>query len=170
MFMTNFQWDERPPAFEVADGEHRVKIVRVYDGSTQSGKACTNFVLQVEGGNVPYTHTIYFGNEYTNRNWTNFLAAFGITPPPVTDDWANYYGGWTGKYGKGMFRHKDDTYTGRDGIQRTVNKCEMHYFVVPPKQGGTVTAPQPQQAPVQTAKPAPAYPSESFPEDIPFNL
>lgn len=168
MFMTNFQWDERPPAFEVTDGEHRVKIVRVYDGSTQSGKACTNFVLQVEGGNVPYTHTIYFGNEYTNRNWTNFLAAFGIAPPPATDDWANYYGGWTGKYGKGMFRHKDDTYTGRDGIQRTVNKCEMHYFIVPPKQGGTV--PQPQQAPVQAAKSAPAYPSESFPEDIPFNL
>lgn len=194
MFMNNFQWDEKPPVFDVPDGEHKVKIVKVFDANTQSGKPYTGFLLKVEGGNTGYTHSIYYGNEYTNRNWTSFLLAFRIQPPPTTDDWANYYGTWEGLEGKAMFHHKEDTFTDRMGVQRTVNKCELHYFVTPPKEAGTargnVVAPPP-----ATAKPAaPAMPPQygggqggqqgakqmgqaaslknpdGFPEDIPFEL
>jgi hypothetical protein len=172
MFMNNFQWDEKPPVFDVPDGEHKVKIVKVFDASTQSGKPYTGFLLKVEGGNIGYTHSVYYGNEYTNRNWTSFLLAFRIQPPPTTDDWANYYGMWEGLEGKAMFHHKEETFTDRMGVQRTVNKCELHYFVAPPKEAGTargnvvvpppVTAKPSAPAPAaQTAKPAaPAMPPQ----------
>ena len=153
MFMNNFQWDEKPPAFDVPDGEHKVTIVKVFDAKTQSGKPYTGFLLKVEGGNTGYTHSIYYGNEYTNRNWTSFLMAFRIQPPPTTDDWANYYATWEGLEGKAMFHHKEDSFADRMGVQRTVNKCELHYFVTPPKEAGAprgnVMAPPP-----ATAKPA----------------
>ena len=198
MFMNNFRWDEKPPAFDVPDGEHKVKIVKVFDANTQSGKPYTGFLLKVEGGNIGYTHFIYYGNEYTNRNWTSFLMAFRIQPPPTTDDWANYYAMWEGLEGKAMFHHKEDTFTDRMGVQRTVNKCEMHYFVTPPKEAGAprgnVVTPPPATAKpaapapaAQAAKPtAPAMPPQygggqggqaaslrnpdGFPEDIPFEL
>lgn len=172
MFMNNFQWDEKPPVFDVPDGEHKVKIVKVFDANTQSGKPCTGFLFKVEGGNTGYTHYIYYGNEYTNRNWTSFLMAFRIQPPPTTDDWANYYGTWEGLEGKAVFHHKEDSFTDRTGVQRTVNKCELHYFVTPPKEAGAtrgnVVAPPPATAKpaapapaAQTAKPAaPAMPPQ----------
>lgn len=172
MFMNNFQWDEKPPVFDVPDGEHKVKIVKVFDANTQSGKPYTGFLLKVEGGNTGYTHSIYYGNEYTNRNWTSFLMAFRIQPPPTTDDWANYYGTWEGLEGKAVFHHKEDSFVDRMGVQRTVNKCEMHYFVTPPKEAGAargnVVAPPPVTAKpaapapmAQTTKPAaPAMPPQ----------
>lgn len=198
MFMSNFQWDEKPPVFDVPDGEHKVKIVKVFDANTQSGKPYTGFLLKVEGGNTGYTHSVYYGNEYTNRNWTSLLMAFRIQPPPTTDDWADYYGMWEGLEGKAVFRHKEDSFTDRTGVQRTVNKCELHYFVTPPKETGAargnVVAPPPVTAKpaapapaAQAAKPAaPSMPpqygkgqdgqtaslknSSGFPEDIPFEL
>ena len=200
MFMNNFQWDEKPPVFDVPDGEHKVKIVKVFDANTQSGKPYTGFLLKVEGGNTGYTHSIYYGNEYTNRNWTSFLMAFRIQPPPTTDDWANYYSTWEGLEGKAMFHHKEDTFTDRMGVQRTVNKCELHYFVTSPKEAGAARGNMAAPAPA-TAKPAAPAPtaqtamppqyggrqggqrgakqmgqaaslknSDGFPEDIPFEL
>ena len=200
MFMNNFQWDEKPPVFDVPDGEHKVKIVKVFDANTQSGKPYTGFLLKVEGGNTGYTHSIYYGNEYTNRNWTSFLMAFRIQPPPTTDDWANYYGSWEGLEGRAVFHHKEDSFTDRTGVQRTVNKCELHYFVMSPKEAGAARGNMATPAPA-TAKPSAPAPTaqtamppqygggqggqqgakqmgqaaslrnpDGFPEDIPFEL
>lgn len=191
MLMSNFQWDEKPPVFDVPDGEHTVKIVKVFDANTKSGKPYTGFLLKVEGGTTGYTHSIYFGNEYTNRNWTSFLMAFRIQPPPTTEDWANYYSMWEGLEGRAVFHHKEDTFTDMNGVQKTVNKCELHYFITqqngqpvqnvtaPVKPAAAPAAPKAQQT--QKAK-APAMPppytpgkslassGQSFQEDIPFEV
>lgn len=173
MFMNNFKWDEKPPVFDVPDGEHKVKIVKVFDANTQSGKPYTGFLLCVEGGSTGYTHSIYYGNEYTNRNWTSFLMAFGIQPPPTTDDWANYYAMWEGLEGRAMFHHKEDTFTDRQGVQRTINKCELHYFLskqqaAKPRTTTPTQPAQPSQPAQQVAKSLKN--SGEFPEDIPFEL
>lgn len=166
MMMTNFVWDEREPSFDVADGEHGVRLVKVYDGATRNGKPCTNFVLKVEGGNCTYTHSIYYGNEYTNRNWTGFLSSFGIAPPASNTDWEPYYSAWAGKEGKANFHHVDDTYTDRNGIERSVHKCELWYFVPRPKaEGQAAKASAPVVAPAVSLRQA-----GSFQEDIPFDI
>lgn len=165
MFMNNFVWDEKPPAFEVSDGEHRVKVLKVYDGNSKNDKACVNFLLQVEGANCSYVHSIWIGNEYTNRNFTSFFLAFGLQAPPNTDDWANYYGTWCGKYGKAMFHHKQDSFTDRNGVQRTVTKCELHYLIAQPKQGGT--APQKNVVVPASPKQPRSIDLDNFPEDLP---
>lgn len=181
--MDSFVWDEHGPEFDVPDGEYKVKILKVYDGQNKNAKNFTGFLLEVEGSDMAYIWNIWYGNDFVNRNWTNFLSAFKITPPPLNEDWKYYYDMWKGLEARAMFRHKDDEYLDRNGIKKTSHRCELHYFVTTPKQDGQNAAPESAAVPAAPAKPAMPAPfsgvkgmaqaalqpdpgEEEFPEDL----
>lgn len=111
--------------FDVADGIHDMKIYSAVEKTSKMGKRMIEITYVVkECPTIPYKENIVEG-EYFNRNCTRLFDAFGIQRGNFN------FQSWVGKYAKGMFVHKDETYTGNDGVQKTINKCRLSYLIVP---------------------------------------
>ena len=177
MFIQDFQYtSDYGISFDCTDGEHAVKIIDAKETTTKNGAPMIEVQLAVQGSNgIAYIERIVSG-EYFYKNMSRFFDAFKI----VRGNFAMT--GWRGKIGRGMFKHEQQTFTGADGIQKTVNKAVMKALIVEqPNTQGTPQAQnaQPQQprqtyqqpqgnsAPQQSQQSA--SPSvDDFPEDIPF--
>lgn len=126
MFIEDYrQEDYGATFFDVADGIHDMKITGVMEKVSKNGKRMLEVSYAVcECPTHPYVENIVEG-EYFNRNCTRLFDAFRIQR-------GNFqYQSWIGKCGKGMFNHRDETFTGKDGSQKTINKCRLSYLVVP---------------------------------------
>jgi len=177
MFIQDFQYtSDYSISFDCPDGEHTVKIIEAKETTTKNGAPMIEVQLAVQDSNgIAYIERIVSG-EYFNKNMSRFFDAFKI----VRGNFA--FMGWRGKIGRGMFKHEQQTFTGADGIPKTVNKAVMKALLV--EQSNTQGTPQAQNTqPRQTQQSyqqsqgntAPqqsqqsASPSvDDFPEDIPF--
>lgn len=111
--------------FDVEDGIHDMKVMGAIIKTSKNGKQMIEITYQVRDcPAIPYVENIVEG-EYFNRNMTRFFDAFGI--PQGTFNFQN----WIYKYGKGCFEHRQETFTGNDGLQKTINKCRLAYLVTP---------------------------------------
>lgn len=171
-------------AFEVPDGEHKVKILEVKETTSKKGVPMLEIKLQVWDSNfIPYVERIV-GNEYFDKNMSRFFDAFNIVPGNFA------FQSWRGKVGKGIFHHETQSWTDNNGALKQIKKSVMKSLIVeqPNTQGtGQTQTPQaPHSLPPQTQNAAPRQPYEQpqdsapsqaqgqfanmddFPEDIPF--
>lgn len=187
MFIQDFQYTgDYAIAFDCPDGEHGVKILDAKETTTKKGVPMIAVKLLVNDSNfIPYIERLVSG-DYFQCNMSRFFDAFKIVR-------GNFdFPSWRGKLGRGVFRHEKQTYIGKDGMERTVNKAIMKELLVeqPNAQGFGQQSPQGQsQTPVNTAQTQPqAYGQpqaqmtgqtqtnaqcvppnmEDFDEDIPF--
>lgn len=132
MFIDTYaQEDYGKKSFDCKDGENAILIRGAKVETSKQGKRMLSIELKVDTSNgLPYT-LYYPEGEFFNKNLTRFFDAFKI--PRGNFNFAQ----WVGKSGKGMFIHKENTFTGQDGIQRTSIKAELSYLVVPEQQQQT---------------------------------
>lgn len=154
MFKDTFVYDPNwaKTGFDVADGDHRVWIVSVKDEISKQGKAMVHIQYRVEGASELYDDFLVEG-EYFNKSASRVFDVFRITH----GDWN--YQHWINRVAYAHFEHVDETYTDRNGQQKTTKKSRLRYFHnnVPPAQPA-------QPAPAQPAQPA----NNLYQEDIPF--
>ena len=169
-------------AFEVPDGEHKVKILEVKETTSKKGVPMLEIKLQVWDSNfIPYVERIV-GNEYFDKNMSRFFDAFNIVPGNFA------FQSWRGKVGKGIFHHETQSWTDNNGELKQIKKSVMKSLIVEqPNTQGTGPAHTPQTAQMPPAQnpaqsqpygqpqaPAPAQTQgqfanmDDFPEDIPF--
>lgn len=116
-----YQADERK-SFDVADGDHRVKIVKAEYQTSKTGNRMIVLSLSVEHANdVPYMHYLSEG-EYFDSMASRVFEAFNIQVGNFN------LNGWVGKVGSAHFDHKAESFTGNDGQLKTVNKARLVYF------------------------------------------
>jgi hypothetical protein len=138
-FYDNYRYEDYRMSFDVPDGDHLVTISKAAPAITKNGREMIEVTLKVDGTNVPYTER-FVDNEYANKNLSRFFDSFCIQPGNFN------FSFWAGKNAYAHFEHGQETFTGNDGVQKTVNKSKLKYFIVPEK------------------------PSMSdFPEDIPYS-
>lgn len=161
MFINDYRpEDYSKQYFDVSDGNHDIKIVSATTRTSKTGKQMieVSYVAK-ECMAYPYIEN-YVEGEYFNKNMTRFFDAFCIQPGNFN------FQSWIGKKGVGCFEHRQETFTGKDGMQKTITKCHMAYLVVP-ERGQPQQAPQQyQQQPVQQVPPV--QQNIPFTEDIPF--
>ena len=185
MYIQDFQYtSDYGVMFDVADGEHKVKILEAKDTMTKKGIPMIEVKLSVEESNgISYIERIVSG-DYFQRNMSRFFDAFKIVRGSF------YFHSWRGRTARGIFKHQEQTFTSSDGTQKTVNKAVMTTLIVedPEYHTAPTTPTTPQQEaqnaaqnppPVQNAaqqygqsqqaasSPANATQAD-FPEDIPF--
>ena len=168
MFIQDFQYtSDYAIAFDCPDGEHGVKILDAKETTTKKGVPMIAVKLLVNDSNfIPYIERLVSG-DYFQCNMSRFFDAFKIVR-------GNFdFPSWRGKLGRGVFRHEKQTYIGKDGMERTVNKAIMKELLVEQpnaQEMGHAQMPPPQQySQSQQAAYSPASaPIEDFPEDIPF--
>lgn len=120
-FTYDATWNERK-VFDVADGDHIVTIQKAEDVVSKQGKNMIHILYEVEGSNgVPCDEYIVEG-EYFDKNASRIFDVFKI----ARNDW-NYMH-WQGKKGYAHFAHKEESYTGNDGVVRTTNRSRIVYF------------------------------------------
>ena len=85
--------------------------------------------FKVDNIGVPYIER-YTDNEYFNKIMTRFFDAFGMQRGNFN------FKSWFGKQATGRFIHKEETFTGKDGQTKTVNKARLQYLAVPEKDTG----------------------------------
>ena len=174
MYIQDFQYtSDYGVMFDVADGEHKVKILEAKDTMTKKGIPMIEVKLSVEESNgIAYIERIVSG-DYFQRNMSRFFDAFKIVRGSF------YFHSWRGRTARGIFKHQEQTFTSFDGTQKTVNKAVMTTLIVEePEYHTAPTTPQSTQ-PVQNAaqqygqsqqaasSPANAT-TEAFLEDYPF--
>lgn len=138
-FYDNYRYEDYRMSFDVPDGDHLVTISKAAPATTKNGREMIEVTLKVDGTSVPYTER-FVDNEYANKNLSRFFDSFCIQPGNFN------FSFWTGKSACAHFEHVQETFTGNDGIQKTVNKSKLKYFIVPEKPSIT-----------------------DFPEDIPYS-
>lgn len=155
MFINDYrQEDYAKQYFDVEDGNHDLKIVGAVVKVSKTGKQMVEVTYVVkECMQYPYIEN-YVEGEYFNKNMTRFFDAFGIQPGNFN------FQSWIGKKAVGNFEHRMETFTGKDGMQKSINKCHMAYLVV---QQNQPTPPQQYQQQVQQQ-------NVPFTEDIPFTF
>lgn len=110
--------------FDVADGEHKVKILEAKDTMTKKGVPMIEVKLSVEESNgIAYIERIVSG-DYFQRNMSRFFDAFKIVRGSF------YFHSWRGRTARGIFKHQEQTFTSFDGTQKTVNKAVMTTLIV----------------------------------------
>lgn len=135
-FINNYQYEDYAKVFDVADGDHTVTIMGAQVKTSQKGSQMLEISLLVpDSGNMTYIER-YVEGDFFNQNMSKFFDAFGIQPGNFN------FASWIRKSTKGHFIHREETYLDKQGMQKTVNRCKLHYLIVPGK--------------------------EQFPEDIPY--
>ena len=142
MFINDYrQEDYSKQYFDVEDGNHDIKVVSATIKTSKTGKQMIEVTYAVkECMQFPYIEN-YVEGEYFNKNMTRFFDAFGIQPGNFN------FQQWIGKKAVGCFEHRMESYTAKDGSQKTLNKCHMSYLVVQQNQ------PAPQQYQQQQSYP-----------------
>lgn len=116
-----YQADERK-SFDVTDGDHRVRIAKVESQQSKTGNRMIVITLAVEhSNNVPYMHYLSEG-EYFNSMASRVFDAFTIQRGNFN------LLSWVGKEALAHFDHKEESFTGKDGQTKTVNKARLVYF------------------------------------------
>ena len=125
MYIQDFQYtSDYGVMFDVADGEHKVKILEAKDTMTKKGVPMIEVKLSVEESNgIAYIERIVSG-EYFQRNMSRFFDAFKIVRGSF------YFHSWRGRTARGIFKHQEQTFTSFDGTQKTVNKAVMTTLIV----------------------------------------
>lgn len=135
-------------SFDVADGDHRIKITKAREDMTKTQKPMIVVEYAVQGSNgVPFVDRIVSG-EYFDSNMTRFFDAFKI-------DRGNFnFSTWIGKEATAHFEHRVSEFMDQNGQTKTVNRAEMTRLHTPN------SVPQTAPAPVQNDY-------ADFKEDIP---
>lgn len=108
--------------FDCPDGDHRVKIIKAGEVVSKSGKQMIEITYKVEDSNgVNFVDRMVEG-EYFDANMSRIFDVFGI---PI-GNWN--YPSWIGKIALAHFEHKDETFTDKNGVERTVSKANLIYF------------------------------------------
>ena len=152
MWKNDWQYEPYGKKFDVADGDHRVAILGAKDVTSKTGKRMIEITYKVEDSNgIPFIDRIVEG-EYFNQNMSRIFDVFKIPH----GNWN--YQQWVNRIAYAHFEHKNETFTGNDGVEKTVSKANLVYF--------HNNVPEPQKAP----EPAPSsYPQNEdlgFKEDL----
>ena len=120
MFINDFQYEPpRRKSFDCADGEHAIKIKAFEFKTSKSGKRMmTASFLVKDSNNILYVEN-YVEGEYFNQNMSRLFDSFDVELNNFNAD------NWVGKIGRGVFAHKEESFTGSDGTTKTYNKCYM---------------------------------------------
>lgn len=140
MWVTDYKETEYSSVFEVADGDHRIKIVSAEEGKTKNNipMIIVNYAVQDSNG-VNYIDR-YVAGEYFDKNITRFFDAFGIPRGNFV------YSSWIGKLATARFEHRISEYQDQSGQIKSSNKAELtRLYTEPPAVGA---APVQQTAPV----------------------
>lgn len=142
MWITDYQPEQYGQSFDVADGDHKIRIKEAKVEQTSNKKNMIVVVYYVQGSNnVPFTDRIVEG-DYFNQNMTRFFDAFKIQHGNFN------FGTWIGKEATARFEHRVNTFTDKNGMQRTVNRAELVKMYTP--EVATPTAPStPAEPPVK---------------------
>jgi len=125
-FWNNYAPEDYETVFECTDGDHTLTITKVEPKQSKNNNDMIEVSFKVDNISVPYVER-YTDNEYFNKIITRFFDAFGI-------ERGNFnFKSWFGKQATGHFIHKEETFTGKDGVEKTVNKARMQYLAVPGK-------------------------------------
>ena len=146
MYIQDFQYtSDYGVMFDVADGEHKVKILEAKDTMTKKGIPMIEVKLSVEESNgISYIERIVSG-DYFQRNMSRFFDAFKIVRGSF------YFHSWRGRTARGIFKHQEQTFTSFDGTQKTVNKAVMTTLIVEePEYHTAPTTPQSTQPATST--------------------
>ena len=121
-WMNKYQPEEYFKVFDVPDGDHVVKIVKVEYQVSKTGKNMHVLTYDVYDSNgVPFIDRIVEG-EFYNVNMTRFFDAFKIQRGNFN------FNSWLGKTAYAYFQHKEETYTDVQGMQKKINKVNLVYF------------------------------------------
>jgi hypothetical protein len=126
-FWANYKPEDYDTVFDCSDGDHTLTIVKVEPKQSKNNNDMIEVSFKVDNIGVYYVER-YTDNEYFNKIITRFFDAFGIPRGNFT------FKSWFGKQAQGHFIHKEETYTGKDGQQKTINKARLQYLAVPDKE------------------------------------
>lgn len=97
----SYQREERP---RLTPGDHRVEIVSVEEKESKAGNPMLVIGVRPNGSNIIINHYIVQGNEWTNRNLTEFFDSFNI------DDGDFELPTWVGAIGAARLKEDDNGY------------------------------------------------------------
>lgn len=121
-FVFDKDWD-KPRAFEVADGDHKVTICGVpAEETTKKGAHMIKIPLSVEGSNGEVYQDVLVEGEYFDRNASRLFSVFHIN----IGDWN--YARWTGHTAYAHFEHREEKYVDRQGQERTSSRARLLYY------------------------------------------
>lgn len=89
----------------IPEGEHRVRISEVTEGTSKTGKQMLKLTLDVSGYSSSLWYYLVFdpaNSKMTNQKIGDLFASFDITNPNI-----NAYQGWVGKIGACRVKHED---------------------------------------------------------------
>ncbi|MCQ2125123.1 MAG: hypothetical protein MJZ25_13160 [Fibrobacter sp.] len=126
-FINNYQPEDYSVGnyFDVPDGIHDIKVVEAKVKQSNTGKQMIEITYQCKScPTVPY-YEYYVEGDYFNKNITRFFDAMSIRLGDFN------FQAWIGHAGKGMFAHRDETYTDKMGAVKTINKCYLKTLMIP---------------------------------------
>ena len=97
----SYQREERP---RLSPGDYRVEIVSVEEKESKAGNPMLVIGVRPNGSNIIINHYIVQGNEWTNRNLTEFFDSFNI------DDGDFELPTWVGAIGAARLKEDDNGY------------------------------------------------------------
>ena len=97
----SYQREERP---RLTPGDYRVEIVSVEEKESKAGNPMLVIGVRPNGSNIIINHYIVQGNEWTNRNLTEFFDSFNI------DDGDFELPTWVGAIGAARLKEDDNGY------------------------------------------------------------
>lgn len=143
-FWNNYTPEDYDTVFDCSDGDHTLTIVKVEPKQSKNNNDMIEVSFKVDNIGVYYIER-YTDNEYFNKIMTRFFDAFGIPRGNFT------FKSWFGRQAQGRFVHKEETFAGKDGQPKTVNKARLQYLAVSDKESDGYDSYQ---------NPAPAAPTE----------
>lgn len=158
-FMKDYRPEEKA-TFNVVNGDHLTKIVKVENALSKNGLQMHVITLLVQGGNAPYVHYVVEGDRY-NLNMTRIFDAFKIVRGNFN------FNQWCGKTAVAHFEYKEEKFTGQDGLEHTSNRSHLIYFCNGNGNAPKVEVPEQVQN-IAKAVGGTVQEANEFPEDIPF--
>ena len=76
--MSNWDSYQREERTRLTPGDYRVEIVSVDEKESKSGNPMLVIGIRPNGSSITINHYIVQGNEWTNRNLTEFFDSFNI--------------------------------------------------------------------------------------------
>ena len=102
--MSNWDSYQREERTRLTPGDYRVEIVSVDEKESKSGNPMLVIGIRPNGSSITINHYIVQGNEWTNRNLTEFFDAFNI------DDGDFTLPTWIGAVGAARLKEDDNGY------------------------------------------------------------
>lgn len=158
-FMYDYTPEEQK-SFDCDDGDHLTRIAKVENAKSKNGLQMHVITLQVQGIKVPYIHRVVEG-EYYNRSMTRIFDAFKIQRGDFN------FQHWLGKTATAHFEHRQEKFTGQDGLEHTSNKAHLVFFHNGNGNEKKVEVPEQVQN-LANAVSGTVQKADDFPEDIPF--